>query len=189
MNLDTRSSPTPTRPANTLKRCVGRMARLPALRQRRSDEHHKLCRARRTRPGLYKCNDCREQFTVTVGTVFERYKIPLAQVAAGDAPHGVVQEGHVRAPAAPHAGRHLQNRLVHGASHPRSDERGRERRSARRQGKTVEADETYIGKRETPRKLSRSAAPTLPSGQGWRRTEAHRRRPSRAWRQGPHVPS
>src|SRR5206468_9806143 len=30
-----------------------------------------------TRPGLYKCKDCREPFTVTVGTVFERSKIPL----------------------------------------------------------------------------------------------------------------
>jgi transposase-like protein len=30
-----------------------------------------------TRPGLYKCADCREQFTVTVGTVFERSKIGL----------------------------------------------------------------------------------------------------------------
>ena len=29
------------------------------------------------RPGLYQCNDCRQQFTVTVGTVFERSKIPL----------------------------------------------------------------------------------------------------------------
>lgn len=29
------------------------------------------------RPGLYFCNACREQFTVTVGTVFERSKIPL----------------------------------------------------------------------------------------------------------------
>lgn len=29
------------------------------------------------RPGLYKCKDCREQFTVTVGTVFERSKIAL----------------------------------------------------------------------------------------------------------------
>ena len=30
-----------------------------------------------TRPGLYKCTDCRQPFTVTVGTVFERSKIPL----------------------------------------------------------------------------------------------------------------
>ena len=31
------------------------------------------------RDGLYQCNDtdCREQFTVTVGTLFERSKIPL----------------------------------------------------------------------------------------------------------------
>ena len=29
------------------------------------------------RPGVYKCRDCRKQFTVTVGTVFERSKVPL----------------------------------------------------------------------------------------------------------------
>jgi transposase-like protein len=29
------------------------------------------------RPGVYKCKDCHEQFTVTVGTVFERSKIAL----------------------------------------------------------------------------------------------------------------
>ncbi len=29
------------------------------------------------RPGLWKCKDCRKQFSVTVGTVFERSKIPL----------------------------------------------------------------------------------------------------------------
>jgi transposase-like protein len=30
-----------------------------------------------TRPGVRKCNDCRKPFTVTVGTVFERSKVPL----------------------------------------------------------------------------------------------------------------
>jgi transposase-like protein len=32
-----------------------------------------------TRPGVYKCKnkDCRKQFTVTVGTIFERSHIPL----------------------------------------------------------------------------------------------------------------
>jgi transposase-like protein len=29
------------------------------------------------RAGLYQCNECREQFTVQVGTVYERSKIPL----------------------------------------------------------------------------------------------------------------
>src|SRR2546421_5871055 len=31
------------------------------------------------RPGLYQCAECREQFTVTVKTVFERSKIPLSK--------------------------------------------------------------------------------------------------------------
>ncbi len=31
------------------------------------------------RPGVYKCFACRSQFTVTVGTVFERSKVPLHQ--------------------------------------------------------------------------------------------------------------
>ena len=30
-----------------------------------------------TRPGLYKCNACRTQFSVTVGTVFESSKVKL----------------------------------------------------------------------------------------------------------------
>jgi transposase-like protein len=31
------------------------------------------------RPGVYQCNGCRDQFTVTVKTVFERSKIPLSK--------------------------------------------------------------------------------------------------------------
>jgi transposase-like protein len=31
------------------------------------------------RAGLYQCNECREQFTVTINTVFERSKIPLTK--------------------------------------------------------------------------------------------------------------
>jgi len=31
------------------------------------------------RPGLFQCSQCREQFTVTVKTVFERSKIPLSK--------------------------------------------------------------------------------------------------------------
>jgi transposase-like protein len=31
------------------------------------------------RPGLYNCNDCRRQFTVTVGTIMEDSKIPLTK--------------------------------------------------------------------------------------------------------------
>lgn len=31
------------------------------------------------RPGVYMCNSCRRQFTVTVGTIFESSKIPLTK--------------------------------------------------------------------------------------------------------------
>ena len=36
-------------------------------------------RGKTHRPGLYQCAECREQFTVTVKTVFERSKIPLTK--------------------------------------------------------------------------------------------------------------
>jgi transposase-like protein len=36
-------------------------------------------KGRKHRPGVYQCNGCREQFTVTVKTVFERSKIPLSK--------------------------------------------------------------------------------------------------------------
>ncbi len=39
-------------------------------------EHYAL-QGRAHRPGLMKCKDCRKQFSVTVGTVFESSKIPL----------------------------------------------------------------------------------------------------------------
>lgn len=32
-----------------------------------------------TRPGVYKCKDCRKPFTVTVNTVMERSKVPLSK--------------------------------------------------------------------------------------------------------------
>jgi len=41
-----------------------------------TEQVHRLDGAKH-RPGLHQCNSCRQQFTVTVGTVFERSKIPL----------------------------------------------------------------------------------------------------------------
>jgi transposase-like protein len=38
---------------------------------------HYALKGAATRPGLWKCKDCRKQFTVTVGTVFERSRIEL----------------------------------------------------------------------------------------------------------------
>lgn len=37
----------------------------------------KRLEGKKHRAGLVQCNDCRQQFTVTVGTVFERSKVPL----------------------------------------------------------------------------------------------------------------
>ena len=42
-----------------------------------SVENIKKIKGNSARPGLYRCNVCRKQFTVTVGTLFERSKIPL----------------------------------------------------------------------------------------------------------------
>lgn len=36
-----------------------------------------LMHGKTTRPGLYQCNVCREPFTITVGTLYERSHIPL----------------------------------------------------------------------------------------------------------------
>lgn len=36
-----------------------------------------LLKGKSTRPGVYKCRDCRKQFTVTVGTIFEDSHLPL----------------------------------------------------------------------------------------------------------------
>jgi transposase-like protein len=38
-----------------------------------------ILKGKTTRPGLYQCNECREHFTVTVGTVMERSHIPLSK--------------------------------------------------------------------------------------------------------------
>ena len=47
-------------------------------------DHYRLegsggAKGKKARPGLLKCKDCREQFSVTVGTVFEHSKIPLTK--------------------------------------------------------------------------------------------------------------
>src|SRR5215471_16474558 len=44
-----------------------------------TSEHVTKLEGGKHRPGLYQCNGCREQFTVTVKTVFERSHIPLTK--------------------------------------------------------------------------------------------------------------
>lgn len=47
--------------------------RLPAQKGRKTKAHPEGV----IRKGVIQCNDCRQQYTVTVGTVFERSKVPL----------------------------------------------------------------------------------------------------------------
>jgi hypothetical protein len=105
-----------------------------------------------TRLGVYKCNDCRKPFSVTVGTVFERSHIPLNKWVLASHLLASSKKGMSCSPALAYARlRLLPHRLVHGASHPRGHEGRRfQRRPAWRRGKTVQADETYIGKRDVP---------------------------------------
>jgi transposase-like protein len=44
-----------------------------------SVDNAKRLEGKAARPGLLNCRDCRKQFSVTVGTVFERSKIPLTK--------------------------------------------------------------------------------------------------------------
>jgi transposase-like protein len=109
-----------------------------------------------TRPGVYKCNECRLPFSVTVGTVFERSHIPLNKW---------VLASHLLAASKKGMSAHQLHRML-GVTYKTAWFMAHRIREAMKEdvksagplggeGKTVEADETYIGKRETPRKLAR----------------------------------
>src|SRR5438270_872807 len=67
------------------------------------------------RAGVWKCYACREQFTVTVGTVFERSKIPLTKWVAALFLMTASKIRRIGAPDAPYAGRLIQEHVVHDA--------------------------------------------------------------------------
>jgi transposase-like protein len=66
------------------------------------------------RAGLYQCNECREQITVTIGTVFERSKIPLTKWLAALFLLSC-SKGNEHASNAPHVRHQLQVNMVHDA--------------------------------------------------------------------------
>lgn len=125
------------------------------------------------RPGLYNCMECREQFTVTVGTVFERSKIPLnkwllatflmASSKKGMSAHQLHRMLGVTYKTAWFMAHRIREAMKEDvkSSGPLGGE-----------GKIVEADETYIGQRETPRTPSpqRKGRPFLKSGGNQKRT-------------------
>ena len=100
-----------------------------------------------TRPGLLKCKDCRKPFSVTVGTVYERSHIPL---------HKWLLATHLMTSSKKGISAHQLHRLL-GITYKSAwfmAMRIRESMAPGKceppmggEGKVVEADETYIGRK------------------------------------------
>ena len=99
------------------------------------------------RAGLHQCNECREQFTVTVGTVMERSKIPLNKWLLAMHLLGSSKKGMSAHQLHRMLGITYQSAwfLCHRIREAMTD---RNRGPMGGSGKTVEADETYIGRLE-----------------------------------------
>jgi transposase-like protein len=106
------------------------------------------------RSGLHQCNACRGHFTVTNGTVMERSHIPLAKWVLGF---------HLMAASKKGVSAHQLHRMLNVTYKTAWFMAHRIREAMREEspiplggeGKIVEADEAYHGKRETPVQLSR----------------------------------
>ena len=143
------------------------------------------------RAGVYRCaeKECRKDFTVTMRTVMERSHIAPAQVAHGLPPHDCQQERHERPPAPPHAWRHLQDRLVHGAPYPRSHARRwpQPRWAAKaRSWKPTKPISARLRRRSVS--TQRKRPPLHKQRQARPGRQARHRRAGRARRQRSHVP-
>lgn len=107
-----------------------------------------------TRPGVYKCRDCRKPFSVTVGTVFERSKIPL---------HKWLAANHMLNSGKKGVSAHQVHRTL-GVTYKTAwfmMHRLREAMAPAKDagplgglGKSVEADETFLGKSPKTRKAA-----------------------------------
>jgi transposase-like protein len=106
-----------------------------------------LMQGKTTRPGLYQCNACREPFTVTVGTLYERSKVPLNKWLA--ATH--LMMASKKGISALEIGRllGLSKKTAWFLCH-RIRESLRETKPTPMggEGKTVEIDETFVGGKE-----------------------------------------
>ena len=109
------------------------------------------------RPGLYMCNPCRKQFTVTVGTLYERSKIPLNKWLA--ATH--LMMASKKGISALQIGRMLglSKKTAWFLCHRiRESLRETEPALLGGEGVTVEADETYVGGKERNKHRSKRNA-------------------------------
>jgi transposase-like protein len=116
--------------------------RLPPIRRKATAKH-----AATIRNGVVQCNDCRQQFTVTVGTVFERSKVPL---------HKWMLANHLLCSSKKGISAHQIHRLL-GVQYKTAWFMLHRLREAMKQdndpmggpGSVVEADETFFGKDKT----------------------------------------
>lgn len=119
----------------------------------------------KTRAGLYYCNGCGGQFTVTVGTVFERSKVPLSKWLLAT---------HLLCASKKGMSAHQLHRQL-GVSYKTAWFMAHRIREAMRDdapsalggsGKIVEADETYYGKvdKKNRRTKTTSGRPFIKSG-------------------------
>lgn len=112
----------------------------------------KLMEGKSHRPGLYQCNACREPFTVTVGTLYERSHVPLNKWLA--ATHLLMASKKGISALQVHRMLGISKKTAWFLCH-RIRESLRETKYEKLLGgksKTVEVDETYIGGKAGNRK-------------------------------------
>jgi transposase-like protein len=107
-----------------------------------------------TRPGVYKCRDCRKPFSVTVGTVFERSKIPLnkwllANHMLTSGKKGTSSHQIHRTLGVTYKTAWFMTHRIREATAPAKDAG-----PIGGAGKSVEADETFLGKSPKTRKTT-----------------------------------
>ena len=106
-----------------------------------------------TRPGVYKCADCRKPFSVTVGTVFERSKVPLnkwilaAHLMASSKKGFSAHQLHRTVGVTYKTAWFMMHRLREAMRDDSTDQMGGPGSSG-----IVEADETYIGNKKGAQK-------------------------------------
>jgi len=106
-----------------------------------------------TRPGVWKCRPCQKPFSVTVGTVFERSKIGLtkwllATELLTSSKKGISSHQLSRMLGVTYKTAWFMSHRIREAMKPT----GRDAGPLGGEGKIVEADETFVGKKDGKRK-------------------------------------